>query len=250
LDKKSPGSLKSPKPLNSLKQLHGIYEIMSANRKVKVSEEKIVKEGKVCNLVYCVLENDEAIPYQLLWEEDNHFNICSMDGCFKATILKGSNVQSCVTWVRKDGVNKVIWVRSKDQTCDSSRISTASSSRFTPESDNFTNGLQSFKSNNAGSSESSRCHFNERNENLNTEFARLDYFDSTHLHSTSRRNNRSSAEELKIRIQNNAIFELIKAQCNSNSWLMEKVIEYGVSHGSKSSRITKENAQKLSHGRL
>jgi len=251
LEIKSPVSPKSPKLLNSLKQLHGNFKIASANLKVKVSDEKTEKEGKVCNLVHRVRDDGETLPDQLLWEEDKQFNLCSTDGCFNATILKGSNVQKCVTWVTKDSGNKVIWERSKDQICQSSPLSTATPHKYTPGSETPVSCSLSFKSNSAGSPELSRCHFNDINRELNTQFARLNHFDSNHQHfNSSRKYCRSSADATKISQQDHALFELIKAQCNSNAWLKEKVVEWGISHGSKSSRITKENAKKLSHGRL
>lgn len=190
---------------------------------MKVSDEKTEKEGKVCNVVHRVREDGETLTDQYLWEEDKEFNLCSADGCFIATILKGSNVQSCVTWVTKDSGNKVIWERAKNQTCQSSPLSTGSPHKYTPGSETPVSCL-SFKSNSAGSPELSRCHFNEINRELNTQFARLNHFDSNHQHfNTSRKYCRSDAT--KISQQDHALFELIKAQCNSNAWLKEKVVE-------------------------
>jgi len=140
--------------------------------------------------------------------------------------MKGSNVQSCVTWVTKDGGNKVIWERSKDQICHFSPVSTASAIKYTPGSETPVSCSLSFKSNSVGSPDLSRSHFNEINRDLNTQFTRLNPFDSNHQYfNTSRKYCRTGANATKVSQQDHALFELIKAQCNSNAWLKERVVE-------------------------
>lgn len=58
----------------------------------------------------------------------------------------------------------------------------------------------------------------------------------------------TSADVPRVSQQDNTLFEQVKAQCNSNPWLKEKVLEWCNSCSSKSS--LRENALKFSKGRL
>jgi len=163
-------------------------------------------------------DDGETLPDQFLYEEDKQFTLCSKDGCFKATILKGSNVQSCVTWVTKDGGSKIIWERSEDRTCQSSPLSTATLRKYNPGTETPGSFSLSFKSNRGGSPELCRSYsFNDMNRELNTQFARLSPFDSNQQSFSTPGKYRSSTDASKITQQDYALFELIKAQCNSNS---------------------------------
>jgi len=238
----------SPVPLNSLIQLQGNFKIAKSDLKVKVTREKTEREGAACSVVQRVREDGEALPNQFLYEDAKQFTLCSTDGCFKATIMKGSNVKQFVTWVTKDEENKVIWERSTERTDQSSPQSSATPHKYPPGSDTLGSCSLSFKSNSGGSLEFSRSQsLNDTNQELSTQFASVGFDSNKQQFNSHRKYSRNAS---KISQQDHALFELIKAQCNSNAWLKEKVVEWGISHGSKSSRITKENAKKLSHGRL
>jgi len=247
LEIRSPVLVNSSVPLNSVWQLHGNFKIANSDLNVTITHEKIELEGRACNVVHRLRDDGETLPDEFLCEEDEQFTLCTTDGCCKATILKGSNVKDNVTWVSKDGGNKVIWERSNE----SSPLSSATSHKFTPGLDSSGSCSLPSNSNITGSSDSCRSpSSNEMNCPPNAQSVRPNLFDA------NQRDNLTTSERIialamhQISPQDHALFELIKAQCNSNSWLKEKIVEWGISHGSKSSKITRENAKKLSHGRL
>jgi len=250
LEIRSPVLVHSSVPLNSVWQLHGNFKIANSDLNVAITHEKTELEGRACNVVHRLRDDGETLPDQFLYEEDKQFTLCSTDG-YKATILKGSNVKDCVTWVTKDGGNKVVWERSTDETCQSSPLSSATPHKYTPGLDTSGSCSLPFNSTSRGSSESCRSpSSNDMNRELNAQSARPGLFDANQRQFNNSRKDYRSSDASKISPQDHALFELIKAQCNSNCWLKEKIVEWGISHGSKSSRITKENAKKLSHGRL
>jgi len=213
-------------PLNSVWQLHGNFKIANSDLNVAITHEKTELEGRACNVVHRLRDDGETLPDQFLYEEDKQFTLCSTDGCFKATILKGSNVKDCVTWVTKDGGNKVIWERSTGETCQSSPLSSATPHKYTPGLDTSGSCSLPFNSTSRGSSESCRSpSSNDMNRELNAQSARPGLFDANQRQFNNSRKDYRSSDASKISPQDHALFELIKAQCNSNSWLKEKIVE-------------------------
>jgi len=246
LEIRSPISMNSSVPLNSVWQLQGNFKIANSDLNVTITHEHTELNGRACNVVHRS-RGGETLPDQFLYEEDKQFTLCSADGCIKASIMKGSNVKDCVTWVTKDGVNKVIWERSNEF----SPMSSTTPHSYTPGLDSSDGSSLPVNSSSTGSPElSASPSSNEMNYQLNAEAARPILFDANQQQSKNPRYDYRTSDTSTISPQDHALFELIKAQCNRNSWLKGKIVDWGISHGSRSSRITKENAWKLSHGRL
>jgi len=239
--------MNSSVPLNSVWQLHGNFKIANSDLNITITHEKTELDGKACNVVHRLRDDGETLPDLFIYEEDKQFTLCSADGCFKARILKGSNVKDCVTWITKDGKIKAVWERSNEF----SPMSSATPRKYTPILDSSGSFPLLINSNSAGSSEASLSPSSyEINCQLNAQAARPNVFDAYQQQFNNARKDYGSSDTSNVSPQDYALFELIKAQCNRNFWLKEKIVDWGISHGSRSSRITKENAWKLSQGRL
>lgn len=222
LEIRSPVLVNSSVPLNSVWQLHGNFKIANSDLNVTITHEKTELEGRACNVVHRLRDDGETLPDQFLYEEDKQFILCSTDGCLKASILKGSNVKDCVTWVTKEGGNKVIWERSNE----SSPMSSATPHKYTPGLDSSGSCSLPFNSNITVSSESCISpSSNEMNYQLNAQPQHPSLFDANQRQFSNFRKDYRSSDASKISPQDHALFELIKAQCNSNSWLKEKIVE-------------------------
>jgi len=94
---RSPILMNSSVSLKSVRQLHGNFKIANSDLNVTITHEKTELDGRACNVVHRSHDDGGTLPDLFLYEEGEHFTLCSEDGCFKATILKGSNIKDCVT---------------------------------------------------------------------------------------------------------------------------------------------------------
>merc|ERR1719285_195656 len=90
---------------------------------------------------------------------------------------------------------------------------------------------------------------NSASPELNTQFSQMSLGDCNPFDTFS--NLYPPTTDLKKRNpKEHVLFELIKAQCNNNPWLMEKLVAWGMSQNAKPNQITRESALKLSKGRI
>jgi len=219
---RSPFLMNSLVSLNSVRQLHGNFKIANSDLNVTITHEKTELDGKACNVVHRVRDDGEMLPDQFLYEEDEQFTLRSEDGCLKATILKGSDIKDCVTWVTADGGNKIIWESSNEF----SPMSSTTPHSCTPDLDSSGSSSLPSNSNSTGSSESCISPSpNEINCQLNAKAARPNPFDANQQQLHNPRQDYRTSDTSAISPQDHALFELIKAQCNRNSWLKGKIVD-------------------------
>jgi len=211
--------LDSPLPLNGMWQLLGNFEVEKSDLKLKVSLMKDEQEGRVYSSVQRICVGVEVLAYQYILEEETQFKLCSQDGCVEAVIMKGTNINNCVTWTSLSWGKTIVWKRITANNCKSASIS-----KSIQESDS----LRSFPL--SLTSDSQDCQ------------------DVCSVNDFTNTNQDTSADVPGVSQQDNILFERMKAQCNSDPWLKEKVVEWCNSCSSKSS--PRENALKLSKGRL
>merc|ERR1719285_1290032 len=90
---------------------------------------------------------------------------------------------------------------------------------------------------------------NSASPELNTQFSQMSLGDCNPFDTFS--NLYPPTTDLKKRNpKEHVLFELIKAQCNNNPWLLEKLVAWGTSQNAKPNQITRESALKLSQGRI
>jgi len=97
---------------------------------------------------------------------------------------------------------------------------------YTPDSDFSGSSSLPLNSNSTGSSES--CigpSSNEINCQLNAQAVRQSLFDENKQQFNNPIKDYRSSDTSAISAQDHALFELIKAQCNRNSWLKEKIVD-------------------------
>jgi len=242
-----------PLPLNSMIQLQGYFKLENEDVWVKVTTGKAKRDGMARSVVQSLRNGVEALPDQFIDEEGKQFKLCSTDGSVKAVILKGTLIKDSLTWVSTEGGKKIVWERPMDESSHSAPQSNVSPNISTREPNTPDSFSVSMTTSNRGESleTSTTNSFTPMNQELDTQFSHMNISDSNRTEVNSTRNyRRPSADMPKISQQDYALLELIKAQCNNSTWLKDKVVEWGSSHGSKCTQITQENVLKLSHGRL
>merc|ERR1719233_2202228 len=245
VDVRQPVSRETPMSLSSLKHFRGYWTTATLDRRIQVIiPEPTDPDGKHYGVVRSICNDGEALPDQFLFEEYSQFTLCSTSGCVEATISKGVDVKHSAMWRLPNKVNMLVWIRATKTIFMSAQNSTATNLQSCSEKENPRNSVSVTKSNGGETSDATKD--NDVNF-LPTETADSDQTKQIGVSSSPCRSNSLSKV---CSIQEKALFELIKAQCNSSSWLRDKVVEWGMSHGSKSTTITRENAEKLSEGRL
>jgi len=237
--------LETPVSLSSLQHFCGYWTTATLDRRIQVIiPEPSDPDGKHYGVVRSICNDGDALPDQFLFEEHSQFTLCSTSGCVEATISKGVDVKHSAMWRLPNKVNMLVWIRATKTIFMSAPNSTATNLKSCSEKETPRNSVSVTKSNGGETSDATKD--NDVNF-LPTETADSDQTKQIGVSSSPCRSNSLSKV---CSIQEKALFELIKAQCNSSSWLRDKVVEWGMSHGSKSTTITRENAEKLSEGRL
>jgi len=241
-----PVPLEEPLTLSILGQLQGNYKTFTPTG-FHVIEVVIpagsVRAEKPYGLVRRVCDDGQVLQPQFIHEESSQFTLCSRDGFVEAAISKGANLRHCVRWSSiGDGVCAV-WLRIKavmtSTSCNPSfrqTISCSSSSKSSIE--DWTEFSRS-------------ASLNSVSPELNTQFSNMSLLDSNrHVLRTCSNPYPPTTDLKKSNPQEHVLFELIKAQCNNNPWLMEKLVEWGRSQNAEPNQITRESALKLSEGRI
>jgi len=246
VDIRQPVSSETPMSLSSLKHFRGYWTTATLDRRIQVIiPEPTDPDGKHYGVVRSICNDGEALPDQFLYEEYSQFNLCSTPGCVEAIISKGEDVKHSAMWRLTNGLNMSVWIRATKTIFMSAPASRATNFKFCSKIDSPSScSLSVSKSNSVELLDVTRVN--------NGNFFQINAVDTNQkkLIGASGRPCRSNSYSKICSLQEKALFELIKAQCNSSPWLKDKVVEWGISHGSKSSKITRENAEKLSEGRL
>jgi len=153
-------------------------------------------------------------------------------------------VKHAVTWHSKEKGNRTVWLR--DTEIDSCKYQ---SEDCTMSSRSPSLNSSSWDSPHGSPETHSSSNMNKGNSVKNSPMNDVDS-NQQQLHTYSSNCN-SSFSAKKWGQQDQTLFELIKAQCNSNPWLKENIIKWGMSQGSKpGGNISFDNIQRLSQGRL
>merc|ERR1719285_457276 len=238
--------LEEPLPLTVLGQLQGNYKIYTPTG-FHVIEVVVlagsVKAKKPYGLVRRVSKDGQFLQPQFIHEASSQFTLCSKDGFVEAVISKGANLKYGVRWSSTGGGVCAVWLRIK-----AAITSTSSNPSLWQNISCSTSSKSSIED---WTEFSTSASLNSASSELNMPFSDMSLVDSNrHLSRTCSNPYLPTTDLKKSNRQDHVLFELIKAQCNNNPWLMEKLVVWGMSQNEKPNQITRESALKLSQGRI
>jgi len=246
---------------NFLGQLQGSYEIETPAGQDQVSViVPTVSESEVpYAIVRRVCSDGEALPDQFIYQEENRFTLCSVNGNVDAELRRGSNMKHTVKWENSLNGRQIVWRRKGEVTFNLVSADSLTSSRrnsissVTTASTAISSCVNSPLVGPHGMPMQIRPELlqqsglsQSRPTLASTPF--LGSYASNESFQPSFNNQETSADA-EIDNQEQAMFELIKAHCVGNSSLLKRMVHWAMRNRSMR-RVSSEDITNISEGRL
>jgi len=247
---------------NFLGQLQGSYEIETpaGQDQVSVIVPTLSENEEQYAIVRIVCSDGEALPDQFIYQEQNRFTLCSVNGDVDAELRRGCNMKHTVKWENVHNGSQIVWRRKGEVTFNLVSVDSLAPSR-----------RNSISSVGTGSTALSSCVNSplidpngmpmqirpELLQHCNVPQSRpilmstpsCGSFASNESFQTNLSNHQESSVDAQVDNQEQAMFELIKAHCVGNSSLLKRMVHWAMRNRTMR-RVSAEDINTISEGRL
>lgn len=254
---------------NYVKQLYGNYESQTKAGPVQITVTlpKVAATEEQYAIVKRTSGDGNDFEDQLIYMKPTNFVLCSMHGVVEAVMRRGINMKQLITWENPvDGV-QAVWRRKGKVTFDLVKIesvthhnfisgfSTVTPTTITNGSENFDESPSMAANQNSLNIQNEKCSDATLQNEKCSEATLVDKpacssgnvctLDSSILNSPQFTFDALSG---KINISQDNMLQVIKAHCEKNPGLLERVVEWGKNYEAR--RISHQGMCKLCQGRL
>jgi len=245
---------------NFLGQLQGNYEIETpaGQDQVSVSVPTVSENEAQYAIVRRVCCDGEALPDQFIYQEQNRFTLCSVNGNIDAELRRGCNMKHAVKWQNSHDGSQIVWRRKGEVT-----FNLVSAESLAPSRRNSISSVATASSALSSCMNSPSIGPNGMPMQIRPELLQQSALTQNRstLINTPYCGNYASTEnfmpnnqqehiaDVEIDNQEQAMFELIKAHCVGNSSLLKRMVHWAM-RKKPMRRVTSEDINNLTKGRL
>jgi len=244
---------------NFVNQLYGHYESQTKAGPVQITVTlpKVAATEEQYAIVKRISSDGNDFEDQLIYMKPTNFVLCSMHGVVMAVMRRGINMKQLITWENPvDGV-QTVWRRKGKVTFDLVKIesvthpnfisgfSTGSPTTITNGSENCDESPSMFANQNSLNIQHEKC-----SEATLVDTPAYSSGNGCMLDSSKLKSSQFIIDALsgKLNISQDNMFQVIKAHCEKNPSLLDRVVEWGMNYESR--RISHQGMCKLCQGRL
>jgi hypothetical protein len=245
---------------NFVGQLQGTWEIdtRAGPDQLSIIVPNVIAEEEQYAIVRRVCNDGDALPDQFIYDEPTRFILCTVDGQVEAFLRKGSNMKFSVMWTNASDGSQTFWRRKGDVTFNLVSVDSLISSRR--------NSICSIGSSSTG--RESNIDSSGIGSGIVPTYVRPEPLQKSGLAQSipplmkvtsdeslttnsplPKLNNNIDFLSSTNDVEQEAIFELMKAHCEGNKELLKKMVHWALTNCA-ANRVSSEKISEISEGRL